>query len=327
MFDRLNSKAGLVVAISAGLLAPLTSTVPAFAAADLPAYAQPGQCYGKVVTPAIYKTERRQEVASAGGARTRTIPAVVQKIPHRTLVRPATVRTVTLPAVYRIVETQVVVPGKRILVETPARYRDIEERVLLEPAHAEWRRTDAPLARGESLQGGQTLVHPTGEVYCRVLVPARYGMTHRRVLVAEGSTVEEIGPASSRIERRKVLVRPARRVQKTVPAVYRTTYTRKVIRPARTQVVNSPTRYRSVEAKVIVRGEGEGWAQVFCGGQIKPEFMARVQGALASRGYNPGPVDGVARPETYAALSRFQTANHLARGQLTIESGRALGVY
>jgi hypothetical protein len=267
------------------------------------------------------------QLVAKGGSHTRTIPAVVQAIPHKTLVRPASARKIRLPAVYRVVETEVTAPGARIIVETPARYREVEEKVLVEPAHGEWRRSDAPLAYGESVQGGQTLVHPTGEVYCRVWVPDRFGVARKRVLVSPGESHEEVGPPTTRIERRRVLVTPARVVSKTLPAVYRTTYTRKVIRPARTELVNSPARYRSVDAKVIIRGEGQGWAQVFCGGQINPAFMAKVQAALAARGYNPGPADGVARAETYSALSRFQADNQLARGQLTIEAGRALGVY
>jgi hypothetical protein len=324
MLHRLNPKAGLAATLMVAVL-PLAS--PVYAAEGLPAYAQPGQCFGKVTTPAIYKSEKRQELVSKGGSRTRTIPAVVQSTPHKTLVRHAGARQVRLPAVYRVVETEVTVPGARIIVETPARYREIEEKILVEPAHGEWRRSDAPLAFGEHVQGSQTMVHPTGEVYCRVWVPDRFGVARKRVLVSPGETHEEIGPATTRIERKKVLVTPSRVVTRTLPAVYRTTYTKKVIRPARTETVKSAAQYRTVDAKVIVRGEGQGWAQVFCGGQINPAFMAKVQAALAAKGYHPGPADGVARAETYSALSKFQADNQLARGQLTIETGRALGVY
>jgi peptidoglycan hydrolase-like protein with peptidoglycan-binding domain len=54
--------------------------------------------------------------------------------------------------------------------------------------------------------------------------------------------------------------------------------------------------------------------------------MQRVQAALAQRGYAPGPADGQARPQTHDALRRFQMDNHMAAGQITVESARALGV-
>ena len=69
------------------------------------------------------------------------------------------------------------------------------------------------------------------------------------------------------------------------------------------------------------------WERFFCGGKLEPDFIRKVQAALAQRGYDPGPVDGEARPEFYAALRKFQMAAGLGQGQLTISTAKALGVW
>jgi peptidoglycan hydrolase-like protein with peptidoglycan-binding domain len=51
-----------------------------------------------------------------------------------------------------------------------------------------------------------------------------------------------------------------------------------------------------------------------------------MQQSLAQKGYDPGPQDGEARPQTYEALRKFQMDNRMAAGQITVESARALNV-
>jgi murein L,D-transpeptidase YcbB/YkuD len=55
-------------------------------------------------------------------------------------------------------------------------------------------------------------------------------------------------------------------------------------------------------------------------------LVARIQGALKAKGYNPGPVDGRMGPRTIAALSAFQKARRLPTGQLNRATLRALGL-
>jgi hypothetical protein len=314
-----------LAALGAGLISP--ALTQAGGGPDLPAYAKPGQCYGRVTTPALYSTTTVQELVRSGRKTTRLVrPAVVQKTVTRVLVRPARTVQVRGPGVYRVTTRTVVVPGRRYWKVEPATYRTEQEKVLVEAAHAEWRPTSQPLAYGERLPG-QTMLQATGEVYCRVLVPARYEYRSRQVEVSPERRTEIAEPARKKIIRTRVLIKAGPLVTRTLPAVYREQVTRKVIRPAAYEVVGGPAVYRSVEKKVVVREEGQGWAQVFCGGAISNEFLYKVQGALAAKGYDPGPVDGIDKPSMYAALSRFQRDRHIARGQLTIETGRALGVY
>ena len=313
-----------LVSVGASLAAPIASQA---GGPDLPAYAKPGQCYGRVTTPALYSTTSVQELVRQGGRTTRVLhPAVVQKSKTLVLVRPARTVNVRGPGVYRTVTTVRWAQGRRYWKVEPAVYSSVDEKVLVEAAHAEWRPSTQPLAYGET-RPGQTLLHATGEVYCRVLVPARYEHRSHQVEVRPESRTEIVEPSRKVVVRTRVLVHPGAVVQRTLPAVYREVWSRKVIRPAVTEVVGGQAVYRSVEKKVVTREEGQGWAQVFCGGALSNEFLAKVQTALVARGYDPGPVDGIDRPQLYAAIGKFQRDHNLSRGQLTIETGRALGVY
>jgi peptidoglycan hydrolase-like protein with peptidoglycan-binding domain len=55
--------------------------------------------------------------------------------------------------------------------------------------------------------------------------------------------------------------------------------------------------------------------------------MRAVQEALKTKGYDPGPIDGVLGRKTSSALKAFQKAENLpATGQLTSETRSKLGV-
>jgi hypothetical protein len=54
--------------------------------------------------------------------------------------------------------------------------------------------------------------------------------------------------------------------------------------------------------------------------------VARLQGALAAKGYYQGPQNGLFTPSTMAAMTRYQHDNHLAEGRYTGETANALGI-
>lgn len=313
--------AALAVVGLAAIAGPLAE------AKDLPpAGARPGECYGKVILPPVYGSTKERVLKRGAWTETRRGRAVVERTTERVLVQPAHIRRVKLPAVYRTEVVWVKAPGRRVLVTEPAEYEVVREKVVLEPGHAEWRRQSAALAYGETSYGRQTIVEPTGEVLCRVWVPARYGYVSRKVMVSPGRAYEEVGPARRYKQVRKIKVRDGGWTEKRVPAVYKTRVVEKVIRRGPARTIQHPAVYGVVEKPKLLREEGAGWARVLCGGAINPAFMARVQEALIDRGFDPGPPDGVARPQTYAALRMFQRRQGLAQGQLTEESARALGL-
>jgi len=173
-------------------------------------------------------------------------------------------------------------------------------------------------------QPGQTLVEPTGEIMCKVWCPARYEDVQRQVMTAPGRRFA-VQTAITRKTVRRVLVHPAETLERTVPAVYRDEVVIRVVQRERIEVRRIDAVYGAVQSHRIVPG-GEGWSPVVCGGPLSVPAMQRMQASLAQRGYDPGPIDGQGRPQTYDALRRFQMDNHMAAGQITVESARALGV-
>ncbi|MEO6339571.1 MAG: peptidoglycan-binding domain-containing protein [Caulobacteraceae bacterium] len=313
---------GLFAAVAA-IGAP---TGGAFAgASDLPPAAKPGECYGRVYAPPVYGKEGHKVLVRPASTETRLVPGRTEKVRKRVLVQAAHTERVRVEPVYRDVVRVLTTPGARHWVREPARYEIVQERVLLEPAHAVWKRVNAPLAAGGGYPG-QTRIEPTGDVFCRVLIPARYGYANRRVKVASSRMIEVVGrPHKERVVVRQMVRKGGWKVLRT-PAVYRTEWTT-MNRASRKVVVKTHAVYRNEGARTMVRAGGLAWERVFCGGQLAPDFIRKVQAALANRGYDPGPIDGEARPETYAALRKFQTASGLAQGQLTIATAKALGVW
>lgn len=232
------------------------------------------------------------------------LPARRARRSRPVLVRPAHAERVWAPARYRTVYTHAATTQR--WVTTPARYEIRTVRTVVEPGQWVWERRFAPVVSG-SPEPGQTLVTPTGEIMCKVWRPARYAYATKRVLVSPARR-HCITVKASRGVTRRVLVRPAGWTTRVLPAVYR-------------RVATSPPAAPWTPGR-----PQEGWAPVICGGPLSREAMQRLQSALVARGYDPGPADGVERPQTYGALARFQHDRGMAWGQITVESARALGV-
>ena len=287
-----------------------------------PADARPGECYGRVT--ASGGGERRVERVLVRPARTeqRWRPAQSRWVEKRVLVKAAWTETVREAAVYRTVYDTVLEAGPRRVVHTAPTYRRLTERVLVAPARVVWRRGHGGIGYGG--EPGSTVLQPTGEVWCRVRIPARYMMKVRLVQTSPGCRCEVEGPPVRRRTARRVLVRPERTLTREHPAVYRTERECVIVKPGHAYTVTTPAVYRTISH--VRRHERAGWAPVLCPDGLAPWAVARLQAALNARGYPAGPEDGVATPQTDAALRRFQRDHGMAQGQVTQESARALGV-
>jgi hypothetical protein len=280
-------------------------------------------CYGRVLLPGHDELVSQTVLQSPGREERRVIPAVVEQSARHILVYPARTERKTVPAQYRTEVHTYQVPGPRHWVETPAQYDTVTERVLVSPGRWVWERHYGPMSTAPT-QPGQTMVEPTGEIMCKVWCPARYEDVQRQVLVTPAKRYA-VQTSATRQSVRRILVHPAEVLERTVPAVYRDETVSHVVRRERVEVTHIPPVYGAVQSHRVVPG-GEGWSPVVCGGPLSGPAMQRMQAALAQRGYDPGPADGQARPQTYDALRRFQMDNHMAAGQITVESARALGV-
>jgi hypothetical protein len=307
-------------AISLALLA-----VTSAADAQPPAMAPggPSQCVGRVLLPGHDVVETKRVLQSPARLDRHMIPPVVEHSFRSELVRPARVERKVVPAAYRIETRTFQVPGPIRWEHTDAQYTTQTEHVLVSAGHYVWEKHYGPMASAPP-QPGQTIVEPTGEIMCKVWCPARYEDVQRQVLVAPARRWA-VKTMTTRTVSHKVLVHPALTMERTVPAQYRQIPVSRIVRPGRVEVVHIAAVYGEVQTHRIVGG-GAGWSPVVCGGPLSREAMQRMQQSLAQKGYDPGPQDGEARPQTYEALRKFQMDNRMAAGQITVESARALNV-
>lgn len=295
------------------LLAAPVWTAPAVAQPQ----PQPGQCFARVSIPAVYETYTEETVVQPEYMGVKTIPPRYQMVDVQVLVAPPRTEQVTIPAVYRAVrETVMVEPERTETVVAPATWETYSERVMVRPAYVTWKPGTGVFGR-TSAQGGDLL--------CRVEVPAEYATIQRRRMTAPETTRTRVIPPVMRTQTRQEMITPARVEDREVPAVYRTVKERQVIEPAREEPVLVPAVTRKETLRRVVSPARTEWREVLCETNASKAKIAEVQRALTRRGFATT-ADGVFGPATVAAMERFQRANNLAAGYLTMETVQALGV-
>jgi hypothetical protein len=232
------------------------------AALALP-HGRPGECWEEVRGRAVYKTVT-ETAPQSPLVSYRRVPAVYASETRTIVVRPAHVVYDLQPAVFRTVARTRTVEGPPRRVLTPAVFKVVQERQLIEPAHLAWRRGAAARPGADDGALGVTAT-PTGEVLCRVLVPARYALIRRRVMVApEGARLVK-GPARRVICYQRVLERPCRRIPRTVPAVTRTVVVRRLVKPATCLKIVTARPPKTVRRLVRVGTGPSSWRRLGCG--------------------------------------------------------------
>jgi hypothetical protein len=254
-------KTSVLVAAASAAIAASASAQP------LPTGGRPG-CYVKMAYPPVYRTVT-ERVAGAPLVSYRDVAPVVQHYTKQVLVTPARIEHETVAPVYRDVSRWVEVPGPTRTVTSPPVYRTVTERRLIAPAHLVWR--PGGVAHGFAQSGGYgddnvyaVRAHPTGEVLCRVLIPARYGWIHRKVLVSPPRQTTVQGPPCRVQVHDRVLVQPGRVVDHTVPAVYRTVDATRIVRPATRQRIVGPGPVQTVSRRFMASPAHDGWSPIVC---------------------------------------------------------------
>ncbi len=224
------------------------------------------------------------------------IPPKYKTVTEKVLVKEASEKIETIPPKYEWVEKKILIKEPSyILKKVPAKYEWREEKVLVKPATTVWKKGRGPI---EKLDNG------TGEIMCLVKVPAQYKTIRKRVLVRP--------PSTQKIE---------------IPAQYKTIRIKKLVEPAKTVKIKIPAEYKTITKKVKVSDGKLVWRRVLCETNMTPATIARIQRALKRAGFDPGPIDGVYGKQTQAAVRKYQIAKGLARGGLTTETLRSLGIY
>jgi peptidoglycan hydrolase-like protein with peptidoglycan-binding domain len=93
----------------------------------------------------------------------------------------------------------------------------------------------------------------------------------------------------------------------------------------------TPQPYDDNRAGTIDMSSTPGSGGQYAGPEIrdlgyKQDDARRLQQALSSRGFDPGPIDGVIGPRTRAAMRDFQQQQNLTSGRFDRDTATALGL-
>lgn len=185
----------------------------------LPANARPGECYAKVMVPAVYKTVKEKMVVAEAGEKIKIIPAK-----------------------YEWTEVRVPVQqGSEKLIVVPATYKTIKEKIEISPARTVWRLGPGEKAKqvgDRDLAGALSLGLPVkaqaGQCFNEFFRPARFETKEEKLLkTAAAEKITTTSPQFKWVEE-KVLVKEAAFKIVEVPAVYETVNEKVLASPAYT---------------------------------------------------------------------------------------------
>ncbi|MEZ5955245.1 MAG: peptidoglycan-binding domain-containing protein [Hyphomonas sp.] len=292
--------------------------------ADYPPDADAGSCFARVLIPESTEIQTEQVVDRPEASEIKVIPASYETVTEQVLVKEASVRYNVIPAEYETVTEQVIEsPERTETVVIPAEYETYTEQVLVRPAYTTWKPGAGLYGRSATSDGTGGVA--TGELLCRVEVPAQYDTVTRTRIKTPERTETKVIPATYKTVTREVVKTPAQVVEETVPAVYDTITVQKLVSAAREETIVIPATYKTVEKRVVTGGGGLEWREVLCDTNASPAKISEVQQALSAKGYTL-PVDGAFGPATLRAMEEYQRANGLPVGYLTVSTVESLGV-
>jgi len=151
----------------------------------------PGQCFYEHYKPAEYK-ETEEKVLIAAASETLSIEeAQFSETEKRVMVKAASKR----------------------LIEVPAVFKTVEDKVLIEPAKSVWKKGTGPIMR---------IDNATGEIMCRIDIPAVYETYKRKAVAAPPLTTTVVVPAEFESVKIATVSDPTREVRTPVPAKFDT---------------------------------------------------------------------------------------------------------
>jgi signal recognition particle subunit SEC65 len=324
MFARLKS----VIAYIAFAAFGLSFTASALTA-QYPPSADIGQCFARVLSPDIVETTVERVEATAASTKQIVIPARYETQSFRVQVKEATKAYRTIPAIYETrTEQMLVEPERTIKIVIPAKYETYTETIELEPAKTVWKPGTGLYGRGMAGTGTSApagYAVSTGEVLCRVDIPAKMQTVRRTRMIEPARTEARVVPAKFRSVSRQVVVTSPRVEEIAIPAEYADIPVQVMTQPSRIEVETIPATYRTVERKVVTAKGGVQWAEVLCETNSTRAKVIEIQTALRESGYALS-IDGAFRPQTQRAMESFQRSNGLSVGYMTVETVRALNI-
>jgi len=284
----------------------------------LPPKAKVGECYARVFVPPTYTTEQEQVLKKGESETLAVIPAKYGEKEEQVLVKEASEMLTTIPAQYTWKADEVMVSeASTRLVTVPAVYEWQEEKILLKAAHQEWKKGRGPTEK---------IDNTTGEIMCLVEVPAVYKTVRKQIMTTPPTTKEVMIPAQYKTVKKRVLIAEPRIERVTIPAEYKTVKVKTLLEPARTIVKKIPAEYATVTRTVKTTEGHLEWKRILCETNTTPDVIKKIQNALRTKGYDPGPLDNAYGPLTKKAMVKYQQDNKLATGAITFETLESLGL-
>ena len=181
--------------------------------------AQPGECYAKVIVPAVFET-----------------------VTEQVLVKPVSETVSVIPAVFDTTEKSVVEKEAFTTIKVvPAKFREEVEQVEVSPAGTSWV-TDLgkkgipaspALLAGAKTNGVDLVGAAVGACYKEYYIPAKFEETSKEVLVKEESEEIKVAPAQFEETEEIVVVKQASKKKVYIPAEYETIEERVEVEPAK----------------------------------------------------------------------------------------------
>ena len=296
-----------------------TSSMGSSSGGDLlPPNAKTGECYARVLTPAVYQTDTKEVLKKGADYRIEIIPATYEYVTESVLVKEASEVAELVPAKYEWRTESILVKEAYDQLKTvPAIYETKSEEILIKPAYTTWKKGRGPIEK---------LNNSTGEIMCLVEVPAEYRTVKSKVLIAPAKTEVVPFEAVYKDVKKRVMVEGPTMVKRTIPATYKNIKIKKVATPARENRIEIPAVYQTVTTRTLVTDSVLEWRSILCETNTTGDVVRNLQRALLAAGHNPGLIDGVIGADTLAAVKAYQKEKNLAVGQLTIETIRSLGI-
>lgn len=357
-----NFSKSLICIAAASMLAPSLLVAQNHGAglpSDLPpAAARPGQCFARVLVPAVYRDAPMEVVTQEAVERIDVAEPTFRMRPETVLTREGFTRFIVTEPTFRTEQATIVTrPAYERLVVQPAQMATRTETVTIREPRMVWR-------AGANLSGIRRLDTNTGEIYCLVEERGVTQTVTRRVVTAPAQVSRVVVPEQTETLTRQVVATPASVREVSIAPETRTVQIQELATPAAQRRVMVPEARSTVKRQILVTPERYEWAQVECDHsgaaatnvpmapnramaaptteprgvpvpfnnrpvQAAPITISTrdLQHALAQKGFYRGPIDGIYGNLTRNAVSAFQRSNNMAvTGRVNAEMVRALGL-
>lgn len=238
----------------------------------LPPDAGAGACYSQFFQPTQYEDKESQIVVREASQKIETSAPKYEWVEERVLVRDAATKK----------------------VEVPAKYKTVTEKVLVRAAYTTWKKGRGPIERVDNA---------TGDIMCRVEVPAEYKEVKRRAVETPATTKTVEIPAEYKVVKvQKLVTAPA---EKALPIAAKTS--------------SYKTRTKKSDAMIGWRptgtdGIGSATGKVLCRSEVPPRTKKVTRQVVAT----PAAVQKVAVPAKTKVVKRRKLVTAASEKKIAI---------